>query len=195
MGGGGYGDPVERDPNLVVIDVRERKISLESAEKIYGVILIPPDFMVDEEKTRNQRMEIIQDRKRRWTNAKGGERSYSKNGKGAKSILKQKIRIHESLVVEMDLEEKVGEIKCLKCNCVLCNSSQNYKEWVPYIDRNPRELKHTMIDPEWMIYREYYCPILCYPSGGGSNPSRGSSYLGDKIIIKGGSYGQKRQEP
>jgi len=71
MGGGGYGDPVERDPLLVAEDVREMKISLEVAEKIYGVILTPPDLVVDEEKTQNRRMEIIQERKRRWKNVKG----------------------------------------------------------------------------------------------------------------------------
>lgn len=37
-GGGGYGDPLERDPERVLNDVLERWETLERAEKIYGVV-------------------------------------------------------------------------------------------------------------------------------------------------------------
>ncbi len=36
-GGGGYGKPLERDPALVVDDVRNGKVSLERARTVYGV--------------------------------------------------------------------------------------------------------------------------------------------------------------
>jgi N-methylhydantoinase B len=39
-GGGGYGDPIERDPDLVLRDVRMEYISAESAKKDYGVVLV-----------------------------------------------------------------------------------------------------------------------------------------------------------
>ena len=38
-GGGGWGDPLERDPALVVRDVQWRKVSPESAFADYGVVL------------------------------------------------------------------------------------------------------------------------------------------------------------
>ena len=38
-GGGGWGDPAERDPELVRLDARNGIISLESAEKTYKVVL------------------------------------------------------------------------------------------------------------------------------------------------------------
>ncbi|MDA4114042.1 MAG: hydantoinase B/oxoprolinase family protein [Thaumarchaeota archaeon] len=38
-GGGGYGNPLERDPKKVASDVLYRYISLEAAEKLYGVVL------------------------------------------------------------------------------------------------------------------------------------------------------------
>jgi N-methylhydantoinase B len=38
-GGGGWGDPLERDPALVVRDVRWRKVSPEAAYDDYGVVL------------------------------------------------------------------------------------------------------------------------------------------------------------
>jgi N-methylhydantoinase B len=37
--GGGYGDPLERDPELVADDVMERYITAERAESVYGVLL------------------------------------------------------------------------------------------------------------------------------------------------------------
>lgn len=38
-GGGGYGDPFDRDPAHVLADVSDRKVSLEVARDIYGVVL------------------------------------------------------------------------------------------------------------------------------------------------------------
>jgi N-methylhydantoinase B len=38
-GGGGWGDPLERDPALVVRDVLWRKVSPEAARDDYGVVL------------------------------------------------------------------------------------------------------------------------------------------------------------
>lgn len=39
QGGGGYGDPILRDPHMVVRDYRDGLISLESLDEIYGVAL------------------------------------------------------------------------------------------------------------------------------------------------------------
>jgi N-methylhydantoinase B len=38
-GGGGYGDPIERDPLIVLKDVQEEYITLEKAVKRYGVVI------------------------------------------------------------------------------------------------------------------------------------------------------------
>jgi len=40
-GGGGWGSPLERDPKLVQLDVKNRYISLELASEVYGVVLDP----------------------------------------------------------------------------------------------------------------------------------------------------------
>ncbi|MFZ7942661.1 hydantoinase B/oxoprolinase family protein, partial [Neobacillus sp. 19] len=37
-GGGGYGDPISRDSHLILKDIREGKVSMEAAEKIYGAV-------------------------------------------------------------------------------------------------------------------------------------------------------------
>jgi N-methylhydantoinase B len=51
-GGGGWGDPKERDPELVREDARNQIISRESAERIYGVVLEGEAFTIDPGKTR-----------------------------------------------------------------------------------------------------------------------------------------------
>src|SRR6478609_1430100 len=38
-GGGGYGDPLRRDPQRVLADIREGDVSPEAAEKLYGVVV------------------------------------------------------------------------------------------------------------------------------------------------------------
>ena len=50
-GGGGYGDPRERDPDAVLEDVREEKVSREAARDVYGVV-VAGDGAVDEAGTR-----------------------------------------------------------------------------------------------------------------------------------------------
>jgi N-methylhydantoinase B len=52
-GGGGYGDPLERDPDLVVEDVRDGKISAEAAAAEYGVVV--EDGALDREATARRR--------------------------------------------------------------------------------------------------------------------------------------------
>lgn len=50
-GGGGFGDPMRRDPALVLADVRDGKVTLEGAERDYGVRVAGPPWHVDAEVT------------------------------------------------------------------------------------------------------------------------------------------------
>ena len=54
-GGGGYGDPLERDPELVESDVREGYVSVEAARDEYGVVIDPETLKVDLAATRELR--------------------------------------------------------------------------------------------------------------------------------------------
>lgn len=55
-GGGGWGDPLERDPHMVLEDVLDEYVSLEDARTQYGVAI--HDGKVDEEATRKLREEM-----------------------------------------------------------------------------------------------------------------------------------------
>ncbi len=54
-GGGGWGDPFERDPELVRADVRNELLSIDSAAGIYGVVIDSDTLEVDEVRTRQLR--------------------------------------------------------------------------------------------------------------------------------------------
>lgn len=54
QGGGGYGDPLLRNPEAVASDVRARKVSTRGAEEVYGVEF-DEHGRVDEEATRRRR--------------------------------------------------------------------------------------------------------------------------------------------
>ena len=46
-GGGGYGDPLERDPELVEKDAADGYVSIESAKEDYGVVINPQTMKAD----------------------------------------------------------------------------------------------------------------------------------------------------
>ena len=54
-GGGGYGNPLERDPEVVRWDVINGLVSLEHARQDYGVIIDPHTFKVDATATQKLR--------------------------------------------------------------------------------------------------------------------------------------------
>ncbi|MBW2610099.1 MAG: hydantoinase B/oxoprolinase family protein [Deltaproteobacteria bacterium] len=62
-GGGGFGDPLERDPELVLKDVMDEWVSIEAAKEWYGVAIKEIDadaldFQIDEEATKKLREEL-----------------------------------------------------------------------------------------------------------------------------------------
>ena len=57
-GGGGYGPPWERDPELVLRDVREEKISADRARDAYGVSVDTDRWTVDPAETKRLRRQL-----------------------------------------------------------------------------------------------------------------------------------------
>jgi len=58
-GGGGWGNPLDRDPELVREDVLDGFVSLESAKEDYGVIVDPQTYEIDYESTTKLRKNKI----------------------------------------------------------------------------------------------------------------------------------------
>jgi N-methylhydantoinase B len=63
-GGGGFGDPLDRDPERVVADLREGYVSAAAAERDYGVVLIArqPSLTLDRAATERLRARLKADR-------------------------------------------------------------------------------------------------------------------------------------
>ena len=57
-GGGGWGDPLERDPDWVLRDVSDEVVSVEAAHTIYGVVLDASGSAVDSQKTDARRQSL-----------------------------------------------------------------------------------------------------------------------------------------
>ena len=64
-GGGGYGDPIERDPSKVMKDLETGTISHWAAKNVYKVVYDEKRLAVDEEKTKALREQERKDRKTR----------------------------------------------------------------------------------------------------------------------------------
>ncbi len=54
-GAGGWGDPLDRDVNLVKNDVRNEKVSIGRAREVYGVVIDEKSMEVDLTKTQRLR--------------------------------------------------------------------------------------------------------------------------------------------
>lgn len=63
-GGGGMGDPLDREPERVLADVKNGYHSMEMAFKVYGVVIDVRTMKVDEKGTKKRRDEIIAERRR-----------------------------------------------------------------------------------------------------------------------------------
>jgi N-methylhydantoinase B len=63
-GGGGWGDPLQRELELVLRDVVEGRVSLAAAEADYGVVLdhagAAEQYVIDEAATQRRRAEMAQ---------------------------------------------------------------------------------------------------------------------------------------
>jgi N-methylhydantoinase B len=80
-GGGGWGDPLERDPAAVLADVRNEFLSAEKAAADYGVVIDTATWQIDAVATAARRDEIR--RKRNWSEAPAVSRGLSPSNKAA----------------------------------------------------------------------------------------------------------------
>jgi len=62
-GGGGWGNPLERDPELVRMDVKNEYITIDIARNIYGVVLDPVTLEIKWDETKKLREELKKKKK------------------------------------------------------------------------------------------------------------------------------------
>jgi len=58
--GGGYGNPIKREPERVLDDVRDGYVSQQAAAELYGVVIDPDSRKVDVAATAQRRKAMAQ---------------------------------------------------------------------------------------------------------------------------------------
>lgn len=144
-GAGGYGDPLERDPAQVVLDIQRGNVTLDWARTAYGVVLDGHDH-VDMQATETQRDRL---HKARMRHAPKHERQKVDAARAR--------RIAEGLLL-LD-----GVIACSKCAKAICQVTENYKRHCamteyPVSDINPYVLDPKIYVDDEMVLRDYACP-------------------------------------
>jgi N-methylhydantoinase B len=147
MGGGGYGDPIDRDPDLVLHDVLGDLVSVECAKDIYGVVIDTERKAVDTGGTQKQRKSIREQRL---------DGRVPKIAEWNTSVQESDHPVSEYLQI---LESEEGRVlQCSWCGEILCPGTTKWKDQV-----RSSELPTTKAGPlraknEQFILREYYCP-------------------------------------
>jgi N-methylhydantoinase B len=154
-GGGGYGDPLERDPEAVAIDVRNLLVSPEIARRVYGVAL-SPEGRLDVESTTALRGRIVQERLERAV----VERRYD----APQGTFGKWIDVAERLAIGQVDGTGTFVFSCTGCGSILCEATENYKDWSGRIDSSLPEIDPvTFTDPSLevdadVVYRLFVCP-------------------------------------
>lgn len=159
-GGGGYGDPLRREPERVAADVANGYVSAAVAEQVYGVKLAE-DGSVDPIGTQALRETLMAER-RTW-------QPVSRLTPVADAIAKAPYtkatgeaprKVHE--YVEMRDKDGRREFFCTECGHSLGDSGDNYKHHL-LMHEGPTTLIPTNIDASYfiddeMVFRRFCCP-------------------------------------
>jgi N-methylhydantoinase B len=148
-GGGGYGDPLDRDPEQVGLDVELSVVTRESADAYYGVVLSGDGFDVDAEATDKLREERRRSRMS-WDVAAAGESESVPESDDDRELT-------ETLVLSG------SAIACGRCRTRLSAADGNYKDGCGTIEGAVEESGPLMVDPavfvdQKLAFRQYVCP-------------------------------------
>jgi N-methylhydantoinase B len=153
-GGGGFGDPIERDPESVLKDFGRDWVSREIAEQIYGVIVDDQGKEVNAAATEERRDRIRQMRKEsaKPVSGKFGRLSISDNS------WQTQLRFHATL--EICRKGKQCAIGCSRCGHLFCSAEENYKLYALHRVVHLKEIMPPLPTGEPYIgeYHEYFCP-------------------------------------
>jgi N-methylhydantoinase B len=144
MGGGGYGDPIDRDPALVLADVRLGLVGQVSAHGIYGVVA--EGAAVDEEATAVRRREIRTERLGREPEGPEARRSVEPSG----------LRMSEYLQ-----RTAAGATQCTWCGSEIAVAGRDWKD-----DAVLRRIPVERAGPLRTASGEFFLVEACCPACG-----------------------------
>jgi len=146
---GGFGDPMDRDPQHVLDDWLNGAVTHKAAREIYGVVIDETAALLDRDATRRLRERVRRDRIKDIA-------LKPRRLAGGTSI-----RITENLRLRLDGE--TPHHCCAKCDSDLGPTSDNYKDHCLRQD-NPIAASSPLVgDPrryidEEPVFRQFFCP-------------------------------------
>src|SRR5262245_37508976 len=148
--GAGYGDPIERDPEAVRVDVEIGDISRAAARDVFRVVLVGDDEnpSVDVAATAALRRQTIVERLGREPREPATRHPVTR-------------RVTETL--DLVSTRAGARFACARCGALLCAATENYKAHALRRDR-PIQVANPLIgDPRRFIdadveFRQFYCP-------------------------------------
>jgi N-methylhydantoinase B len=156
MGGGGYGDPLDREPERVARDVERSLVSTEWAARSWGVVLDEAG-RVDPSATAARREELREERRRAATAP-----SPDGSAAGSWNPAEEGVRLSEALYYQSNAGAPV--YRC-RCGHVLGAADVPYKQLTAQarfpVQRIGPEVNPNHIGGERFELREFYCPG-CY---------------------------------
>lgn len=169
MGGGGYGDPIDRDPNLVLHDVLGELVSVECAKDVYGVIVDIDKKEIDTPTTRQQRQSI---RKIRLNGADVKVTEQDFDVKSSDHLINEYLQL-------VQIEGKTA-IQCRWCGETVCRDHKRWKDEVPNKDFSCSKAGPLRTETDMFSLREFYCPS-CATILETEVLMKGDSHLNDEI--------------
>jgi len=149
-GGGGFGDPLKRDPGAIAHDLLHRSITPGAAREIFGAVLDDNDE-VDVAATEANRAAIRTERLKRLGN---GHAPENRSGD---------VHMHASDNLEIRKDAKGTYWACVDCETSLGSTDENYKENCLIDTREVSASNPLVGDPSEFIddevqFRLFICP-------------------------------------
>jgi N-methylhydantoinase B len=144
-GGGGMGDPIERDPQLVLADVAAGLVSVDEASSTYGVELVASGagHQLDDDATAHRRLE---ERRRRL---------------GGATPRPTDVQADDGERFTSSLRLRQGRIGCASCGELLTSIRENVKDALIREERDivtqwPTAARYPGANR--FVFRRFYCP-------------------------------------
>jgi N-methylhydantoinase B len=146
--GGGYGDPLEREPELVLVDVEKGLVSVEAAQDIYGVVIV--DAEVDNPATEMARSRLREDRTEATPRAATSNRPEPDGAQTSHPF-------RENLEMVSDIGAEW--VQCTQCQHRLCRSDADWTKAAgrALLDPSRAGARMSPLAEEYLL-EQLYCP-------------------------------------
>lgn len=152
QGGGGYGDPLDRDPEKVLDDVTSLAVSRQVAKDVYGVVVT--DDGLDLRQTDAKRREILRER--------------LGNARPARDVLDFELELPPERgsgltrygdLVMFDFDRNVA--RCLRCDNTLSSARDDFRTGC-LVEESPAHVagpvRGESYGADGIVLRRFYCP-------------------------------------